>query len=46
MFGFTMLWGCVWARHPELSAIRQEGVEELSNSRPLSHWMALIFLPN
>jgi hypothetical protein len=23
-FGFTILWGCVWARHPELCAIRQE----------------------
>jgi hypothetical protein len=25
---------------------RKIWVEELSNSRPLSHWMALIFLPN
>jgi hypothetical protein len=25
---------------------RKIQVEELSNSRPLSHWMALIFLPN
>jgi hypothetical protein len=24
MFGFTILRGCVWARHPELCAIRQE----------------------
>jgi hypothetical protein len=24
MFGFTILWGCVWARHPELCAMRQE----------------------
>jgi hypothetical protein len=23
-FSFTILWGCVWARHPELCAIRQE----------------------
>jgi hypothetical protein len=23
-FGFTILRGCVWARHPELCAIRQE----------------------
>ena len=23
-FGFTILQGCVWARHPELCAIRQE----------------------
>jgi hypothetical protein len=23
-FGFTILWGCVWAQHPELCAIRQE----------------------
>jgi hypothetical protein len=47
-FDFTILRGCEWARHPELCAIRQEKirVEELSNSRPLSHWMALIFLPN
>jgi hypothetical protein len=24
MFGFTILRGCVWARHPELCAIRQD----------------------
>jgi hypothetical protein len=24
MFGFTILRGCVWARHPKLCAIRQE----------------------
>jgi hypothetical protein len=23
-FGFTILQGCIWARHPELCAIRQE----------------------
>jgi hypothetical protein len=23
-FGCTILWGCVWARHPELCAIQQE----------------------
>jgi hypothetical protein len=23
-FGFTIMWGCVWARHPKLRAIRQE----------------------
>jgi hypothetical protein len=47
-FGFTILRGCVWARHLELCAIRQEEDPggRVVNSRPLSHWMALIFLPN
>jgi hypothetical protein len=24
MFGFTILWGCVWAQHLEMCTIRQE----------------------
>jgi hypothetical protein len=34
------IWSCVPFDRRKIQ------VEELSNSRPLSHWMALIFLPN
>jgi hypothetical protein len=47
-FGFTILRGCVWDAIRSYVPFdrRKIRVEELSNSRPLSHWMAMTFLSN
>jgi hypothetical protein len=43
----AVLWGRVGTRHPKLDTVRKKvRVEELSNSRPLSHWTLMMVQPN
>jgi hypothetical protein len=47
-FGFTVLWRSVGTRNPQNDPVGGEDAREeaLSNSRPLSHWTALMVRPN